>query len=292
MRKVIKKLKSDTGATLMMALLFFVVCAVTGSMILVSATAASGRLEGMKRRDQNYYAVRSAVKLCEKQLEEMNKMDITFTDRLVETKTEIEDEENPDGSSSPTPPPPKYSIPPKVDEKNYIDEGLKAIDDESDIGYLTFKLVRDGDISNYDLKKANDGSSDKAEDVFNLPWFNKAIKEKAPVSSKETLHLRLSERNPNLSGLDVDIDIEINSTGVLTYRISNIDTIDGEENKEKYYMTLTADVEVPCEHYVDVLVDEDKGTNAEGHTITTTTTTTIYTNEYKFNFKKRDIKKG
>ncbi len=70
MSKVLNKLKSNNGATLMLALLFFVVCAVTGSMILVSATVSSGRLENVKQRDQNYFAVRSAVKMIESQIKE------------------------------------------------------------------------------------------------------------------------------------------------------------------------------------------------------------------------------
>ena len=68
MGKVLRKLQSNNGATLMLALLFFIVCAVTGSMILTSASAASGRLKGMNKQDQNYYAVSSAVTFLEKTL--------------------------------------------------------------------------------------------------------------------------------------------------------------------------------------------------------------------------------
>ena len=90
MGAISNKLKSNSGATLMMALLFFVVCAVTGSMILLSASVSSGRLANMKRRDQNYFAVRSAVKMCEQQMKEMN---VAFSEELVEIVEETDDED-------------------------------------------------------------------------------------------------------------------------------------------------------------------------------------------------------
>ena len=58
-----KKLKSNEGASLMVALLFFVMCATVGSIILAAATASSGRLANLKKEEQTYYSLSSAAKL-------------------------------------------------------------------------------------------------------------------------------------------------------------------------------------------------------------------------------------
>ena len=61
--KILKKLRSQTGASISFALLLFLVCAVLCSVILTAATAASGRMSNMAETDQRYYAVTSAAEL-------------------------------------------------------------------------------------------------------------------------------------------------------------------------------------------------------------------------------------
>ena len=56
-----KKLRSNSGASLSIALLLFLVCAVLGSIILKSGTAASGRVADMAKADARYYSVTSAA---------------------------------------------------------------------------------------------------------------------------------------------------------------------------------------------------------------------------------------
>ena len=64
MRNVaMRKLRSNEGASLMVALLFFVICAALGSIVLTSATVAAGRMTGMKKGNQSFYAVTSAAEL-------------------------------------------------------------------------------------------------------------------------------------------------------------------------------------------------------------------------------------
>lgn len=71
-KTALKKLQSETGATLMLALLFFIMCAVAGSIILASATGAAGRAAGTssdstqsitqrKENIQDYYTLTSAA---------------------------------------------------------------------------------------------------------------------------------------------------------------------------------------------------------------------------------------
>ena len=63
MKSVIRKLQSQTGASLSFALLLFLVCTVISSIVIISATAVSGRMSEMTDMDQRYYSVTSAAEL-------------------------------------------------------------------------------------------------------------------------------------------------------------------------------------------------------------------------------------
>ena len=63
MKEIKEKLRSERGASISYALLLFLVCAVVGSVVLVAATSASGRLSGLAETDQRYYSVTSAAEL-------------------------------------------------------------------------------------------------------------------------------------------------------------------------------------------------------------------------------------
>ena len=63
MKRAAEKLKSSRGASLMMALLLFLTCAVVGSAVLTAGTAASGRMSKIAESDQRYYSVNSAANL-------------------------------------------------------------------------------------------------------------------------------------------------------------------------------------------------------------------------------------
>lgn len=61
--KILKKLGSEKGASITFALLLFLVCSVLCSVIIASATAASGRMSRIAETDQRYYSVTSAAEL-------------------------------------------------------------------------------------------------------------------------------------------------------------------------------------------------------------------------------------
>ena len=63
-----RKLRSDRGASMLLALLLFLVCAVAGSVILASGTAAAGRMSELAEMDQRYYAVASAAEALRSQI--------------------------------------------------------------------------------------------------------------------------------------------------------------------------------------------------------------------------------
>lgn len=60
--KVIRnKLQSNKGASLILALFLFLICAAVGAVVLTSGTVAAGRLADINEADQRYYAVTSAA---------------------------------------------------------------------------------------------------------------------------------------------------------------------------------------------------------------------------------------
>lgn len=80
-----QKLCSRRGATIMAALLFFLVAAVCGSIILAAATATVSRVKNQAKDAQAYYAVASAAQLIRDDL-----MDSRWLITLEETYTESE----------------------------------------------------------------------------------------------------------------------------------------------------------------------------------------------------------
>lgn len=66
--KTMTKLRSRRGASITIALLLFLVCAVVGSVVLAAGTASSGRVSDLARMDRRYYAVASAAELLAREL--------------------------------------------------------------------------------------------------------------------------------------------------------------------------------------------------------------------------------
>ena len=60
---ICQKLKSKSGASLSIAMLVFLVCAVLGVVCVAAATASAGRLSKLAENDRRYYAVASAAEL-------------------------------------------------------------------------------------------------------------------------------------------------------------------------------------------------------------------------------------
>ena len=84
MRSAIQKLKSQTGASITFALLLFLVCAVISSVVIVAATTAAGRMSQLPEMDQRYYAVTSAARLLQ---HEIDGKTVVVTKTVVDEKT-------------------------------------------------------------------------------------------------------------------------------------------------------------------------------------------------------------
>lgn len=68
-RLVGKKLKSKSGASVALAILVFLVCALVGSTILAAATSSSGTLTTTWGADKDSYALKSAAKILKPSFE-------------------------------------------------------------------------------------------------------------------------------------------------------------------------------------------------------------------------------
>ncbi len=68
MRMIFQKLHSRRGASMLISLLFFMVCLTVGSLILGGASASAAKSEGRNADQQNYLAVASAARLLRDEL--------------------------------------------------------------------------------------------------------------------------------------------------------------------------------------------------------------------------------
>lgn len=68
MHKIFTKLQGNRGTSLLMALLFFLICAVTGSLILGAASARGAKSKGSYTKERYYMAVASAARLLKSEI--------------------------------------------------------------------------------------------------------------------------------------------------------------------------------------------------------------------------------
>ncbi|MDO4271208.1 MAG: hypothetical protein Q4C72_09850 [Eubacteriales bacterium] len=69
MKQVSQKLNSQSGASLVIALIFFLVCLTVGGIVLTAASVNVGRITRIEGEQQAYFAVRSAAELLRDELE-------------------------------------------------------------------------------------------------------------------------------------------------------------------------------------------------------------------------------
>ena len=83
-KRLTRKMCDENGATLLFALLFFVVCAVAGSITISSAYGVTSSLIEMRDNDAEYYAVSSAAKYL---IDTLTESEFEITDVKTEKYT-------------------------------------------------------------------------------------------------------------------------------------------------------------------------------------------------------------
>ena len=94
--RIEKKWRGQEGATLLLALLFFLFCAVCGSVVLAAATTSAGRIAGLGKNRQKYQSVEAAARLLEN---ELHKASVTLqeTEKITVTVEHVEKENDGEG---------------------------------------------------------------------------------------------------------------------------------------------------------------------------------------------------
>lgn len=81
------KISSKSGATILLALLFFLLCAMAGSIVLSAGSAAAGRISGLAESEQAFYSVSSAAQALREEIEGQEFQYTVETVDEVPTKT-------------------------------------------------------------------------------------------------------------------------------------------------------------------------------------------------------------
>jgi hypothetical protein len=280
-RYVLKKLRSDKGASLTFALLAFLVCAVISAVLLASASAAAGRVSGLAASDQRYYAVTSAAQLF---CDTLNEQEFTIErvkttavyKRYLHTLDDDGNEIPPAGEESwpdtvPIPSsmivPYTYSITFKSfnsDEPNsYVSENSVAMD----ASFLTEAAYR------YVFGNYIDEANGKQVDTLAARDFNNAI---TVVRTKTwgTMNLSVGGMNELL----VDINAEMKADGTIILKFTNHNAAVGEKFTVQVTLAASAsDDSITNEKTLEQYAPGAEGTNTyyvNTATITTVTKTT------------------
>lgn len=82
--RFLQKLHSDSGKALLFALLFFLLCGMVGSTVLMAASSDAGKLRSSRVEQQRYFALTSALRLIADQIEKLQ-----YTGRAPDTEQTV-----------------------------------------------------------------------------------------------------------------------------------------------------------------------------------------------------------
>ena len=89
MRELRKKLHSQSGASILLALLFLLVCMMTAASVLTAASSNAGKIQSNYEEQQRYLALSSALRLVANQLEQAEYRGRYTVDKWTEIETLI-----------------------------------------------------------------------------------------------------------------------------------------------------------------------------------------------------------
>lgn len=202
-RNLRRLLKDETGASLSLALLLFLVCTVVASVVLIAGTTASGRMANLADMDQKYYSVTSAVELLRDQLEEESADSdnlLTVTESLTYKENATSNGDSTDFS---------YTV-----SSNVTPDTLTSVP-ESVTGYLGKYLVLGSGTS---VAKSWTGginttiNESQWYDLF-TEWENKPIVAASAKARSLDLDMSANKGGSSVSELDVMVTATFNDDG-------------------------------------------------------------------------------
>lgn len=149
----LKEIQDDTsGASLVIALIFALMCALAGSVILSSATVSSGRLIHIRKNEQSYYTVSSAARLLKQQWQHIMYQNIeTYTITISEDGVEREGDRT------------------SIDSLRDMDLPNTPEIDKKDDNQLRF-FIKDCSIEIKDAIKERSGQLQTKETIYHKTW--------------------------------------------------------------------------------------------------------------------------
>ena len=308
MHAVQERLKSTAGATLSVALLFFIMCAAAGSVILAAATTTSGRLSELRATDQNYYAVVSAARLLQ---DEINGQAIAVQQtetKTVTTTRKESTETDADGAAhtvvtEETETKYTYSKPAwlqKADNGTIEIDGIKfnpvdATDspqfflldalknktirgskEEKRTGSLTYVYKTTGGSDSFTSREElSKNTYDDSQDAFDQKLMNDR-KDDSEIDSlrvyTDTLQISAELGNEITDSLFVEVRIIMDARGAITAHIRNHSEENAKKKGNEYRLKLTLEPKEVSQELSQPSVDS----TVSGDTTTETTKTTQY----------------
>ena len=141
-RMMSAKIRSNRGASLIFALLLFLVCTVIGSVVLAAGTASAGRMSKLGESDQRYYSVTSAAQLLAKELTDKEIRIVRTRQETETTKYKLEND--------------KLIEKPGFPEKTYAYETTLYRRNTTDTGEYIFESENPSIYSYKEIKKVTD----------------------------------------------------------------------------------------------------------------------------------------
>ncbi len=311
--RIEKKWRGQEGATLLLALLFFLFCAVCGSVVLAAATTSAGRIAGLGKNRQKYQSVEAAARLLENELHKASVI-LQETEKITVTVEHVEKENDGEGEDGETSEETYTTTTYTFSGPDFLNVGsgtgendeATAVTFSADNGRnsslsMLEQLLTDADLSSYTEKgeayqKAgsiviSDRENESSDDADSMlaacqqAWGTAFLTGDAGKSVSRHFTLQLSASDAENSGSIeadslVEAELQLYGDGTLEIRLSNGDAeaaADSSADAEKYYMLLrgTAEVKTQSRSTRDTHTGEAEDSDAEGSETLISKKTTI-----------------
>lgn len=259
-RRFSKPTRAESGASLPLALLLFLVCAALSAVVLAAGTAAAGRVSNLQDMDRQYYGVTSAAQVFRDSIDEK-----TVTLAQVATVTEVSTTSSTGRSTTTTSAPQAVQMLDSQATDGH--KNLPNLDVPSTASLYNLLELAVNDLLNPDVsdpKKAWDG------DLLNIDLSGYTIDAstgKPTMIKEKTLNVAPSKQGAS----DIAVKERLYSDGTLTFTF-----YDAEASESAgYSLTLTCTPDIDAtESSQETGRTVEVGRETRTSTVTRTTTIT------------------
>lgn len=201
MTPITKKIRSASGSSMPLALLFLLFCLAVGGVVLTAASANAGRTARLKVEQQDYLAVQSAARLMR---DELQKLKFTGSYTVTTTETPVLDNQGnpvkgPDGK-------------PTGETKTEITTSAKS----GSLGQAQFKELLDKNFANLYIEGIQPPSHDLTITAAGMPDVKATLAVGSDYSITVTLKRKENDSNPMTLRLTQSVASPISIAGNVT----------------------------------------------------------------------------